>query len=260
MLPSINRKIPLKNYKDKTDKEKLFSKSKKFCCICFEELQLLTTNKTVTRCNHHFCTSCLLKNMKYNNECPLCRTVLLSPNKKFSMGYPISSRIVSQEISYYNDYIKECVDYIINTVEYHTKNDDISDEIKDILHKQILNAFENFGMGICLNVNTTFRNYNVYNTDESSSPPSPPNDTPPDSPINSPPNSPNLSDINDNLVVVSQSAPARSSSFINVLHQEVARQSNFSSLTISDDSSGVSIVESANNTNEESIFYENLDM
>ena len=80
----------------------------------------------------------------------------------------------------------------------------------------------------------------------SSSPPPPPNDTPPDSPLNSPPNSPNLSNINDNLIVVSQSAPARSSPFINILHQEVARQSN--------DLSGVSIVQLQNETNEEIIF------
>ena len=143
MLPRINRKIPFKEKKDKKDKKETnLSESKIFCCICFQELQYATIDRTVTRCNHYFCTGCLLKHMKYNNECPLCRTILLSPNKKFSMGIPLSAKIVSQEINYYDEYIKECIYYVMNTVEYHTNNKTISDEIKDTVHKEIIKSFE----------------------------------------------------------------------------------------------------------------------
>ena len=252
MLPKINRKIPFKEYNNKTDKNTDLSKSKKFCCICFEELQSATIDKTVTRCNHHFCTSCLLKNMKYNNECPLCRTILLSPNKKFCMGYQVSSQIVSQEIDYYNDYIKECIYYVINTIEYHTKNDTLTDEIKDTSHQQILNAFENFGMGICLNVNTTFRNYNVYNTDNSSPPPPPPNDDSPEST--------HFFEMHDNLVVESQSAPVTASPISNMLQQESVTRSPLPSITIPNTVTEVSTIQRTIENNEESVFPDNLEM
>lgn len=42
------------------------------CCICLEKI--LNTNVTITKCNHLFHTSCLLK---YNNQkCPICRQLM----------------------------------------------------------------------------------------------------------------------------------------------------------------------------------------
>ena len=216
MFPKINRQIQVKdpaNRKEKTEKEgkegkegkKDLSASKIFCSICFQELQYATMDRTVTRCNHYFCTSCLLKNMKYNNKCPLCRVVLLSPNKKFSIGLPLSEKIVEEELQYYDDYIKQSLHYVIDNIEYHTMHNTITDKIKENVCNELLQVFENFGMGVCLNVNTRFREYDVFNTGGASSPPSPSSPSPAVSV--SVPSPGFIMEQTENLIVDSQSAP-----------------------------------------------------
>ena len=63
------------------------------CCICLQEFNSFEQpNVSVTKCHHFFCTSCLIKTMKYGNRCPLCRTILRSPTKKMTMTHTVSSR------------------------------------------------------------------------------------------------------------------------------------------------------------------------
>lgn len=48
-----------------------FNKDHDDCPICFEKIT--SVNKSITKCKHTFCTSCLLQHNKYKNTCPLCR-------------------------------------------------------------------------------------------------------------------------------------------------------------------------------------------
>ena len=57
------------------EKEKETEKDEHTCPICYEEIT--TTNIAITECNHMFHTSCLLKAVERNVDCPLCRSVLL---------------------------------------------------------------------------------------------------------------------------------------------------------------------------------------
>ena len=43
------------------------------CAICMEELDSVK-NFAKTNCGHSFCLSCLVKSLKNNNTCPMCRT------------------------------------------------------------------------------------------------------------------------------------------------------------------------------------------
>ena len=43
------------------------------CAICMEELDNVK-NFAKTNCGHSFCLSCLVKALKNNNTCPMCRT------------------------------------------------------------------------------------------------------------------------------------------------------------------------------------------
>lgn len=45
------------------------------CSVCFEVLK--DSDKCKTHCNHSFHTSCLLKWISSNSNCPLCRTELV---------------------------------------------------------------------------------------------------------------------------------------------------------------------------------------
>ena len=42
------------------------------CPICLDDLDR-DYDIVTTRCKHTFCFSCLLKNIKIDNKCPLCR-------------------------------------------------------------------------------------------------------------------------------------------------------------------------------------------
>ena len=148
------------------------------CSICFSPLTNAKIDISTTRCNHTFCTSCIIKSMKVNNTCPLCRTELTSPNRKFTIKFNRSKRIVLEEIQYYKAYITDHIEYLMNSIEYHTNEKTLQPGIKDTLHKEMLQVFENFGMGICLNINGKYANFNVYNTGSPLQP---------DSPIESPP-------------------------------------------------------------------------
>ena len=56
------------------------------CCICFES----TTNHIVP-CGHNMCKDCILRWCEKRVQCPLCKTVLVSPcpTPKLNMMYPI---------------------------------------------------------------------------------------------------------------------------------------------------------------------------
>lgn len=43
------------------------------CAICMEDLDS-AKNFAKTNCGHSFCLTCLMKSLKNNNTCPLCRT------------------------------------------------------------------------------------------------------------------------------------------------------------------------------------------
>ena len=149
-----------------------------FCSICYVSLTELKNNISTTKCNHLFCTTCIIKCMKFNNSCPLCRTVLTSPNKKFCINFSNSRRIVLEEIQYYREYIADNINYIISSIEYHTEQKSLTPAIKNQLQREINEVFENFGMGICLNVNTKFANCNIYDTNQEIQQPNSPLESP----------------------------------------------------------------------------------
>ena len=170
----------------------------KICVICLQSLTEAQIDMCTTKCNHSFCTSCLIKSMKFGNQCSLCRTVLTSPNQKFGMKYNKSKNIVNQEINYYDPYIQESLYYVMNNIEYHCQGGTLTEGIKHSLAREMREVFENFGMGICLNVNKTFEDVNIYqsnNVEQSNlveQPDSPPNSPPLSPPVNipSPPSAP----------------------------------------------------------------------
>jgi len=105
--------------------------------------------------------------------------VLTSPNKKFCINYGKSKLIVLEEVQYYREYIADNMNYIMSTIEYHTENKSLTPGIKSQLQREMTEVFENFGMGICLNVNTKFGAYNIYDTNQEVQQPSSPLVSPP---------------------------------------------------------------------------------
>jgi hypothetical protein len=74
------------------------------CCICFESI-CATNDMCITKCGHHFHTSCILK---CNGTCPLCRTKLLDPKQNTSTSThshhaPHNDVLSAQDVSSAND-------------------------------------------------------------------------------------------------------------------------------------------------------------
>ena len=134
------------------------------CSICLVSLKGVHSDITITKCNHLFCTTCILNSVKYKNTCPLCRTVLTNPPKKFDISFVRSQQIVKQELHYYRSYIINTLSTLIATVEHHTNTDTLSPSIMIDLQKDLLETFDNFGMGICYNVNTKFSDCFITNS------------------------------------------------------------------------------------------------
>ena len=161
-LPKINS---LTNHKNtQTDNNRRLD-----CCICLQEINTFEqTNVSITKCHHSFCTSCLIKTMKYGNKCPLCRTILRSPTKKMTMTPTVSSSIIQQELLFYDDYIKESFNYIIDMIHYYITEKKMTQGVLEEIHKEMKKVFQNFGMGICYNVNRSLETmYNIqYQSEE----------------------------------------------------------------------------------------------
>ena len=75
------------------------------CAICLDVLCLGNTNMTTTGCGHTFHLSCLLKNLRLRNVCPMCRWPLEDARPKIqtpNVLTPVSAeQIISEEISYF---------------------------------------------------------------------------------------------------------------------------------------------------------------
>jgi len=51
------------------------------CPICMEPINP-NSNVIITKCNHQFCSTCLLREMNNRNTCPICRCELMETIKK----------------------------------------------------------------------------------------------------------------------------------------------------------------------------------
>ena len=65
-----------KIYKKSVKKSVFLDKNEEICPICMETLNC-DSNICITSCNHKFCSQCMIKHSKKNNNCPLCRNTLV---------------------------------------------------------------------------------------------------------------------------------------------------------------------------------------
>lgn len=63
------------------------------CSICLENI----SNKFfITYCSHIFHTNCINKSLKYNNKCPLCRTLLCKNKTKKMKEHNLRVRYIKK--------------------------------------------------------------------------------------------------------------------------------------------------------------------
>ena len=72
------------------------------CCICFDKIN--SNNIAITKCNHMFCKSCIVKNLKNSNKCPLCRQKI----SKNSLTFVSKFRYKNNKIEFIKNKLKTC--------------------------------------------------------------------------------------------------------------------------------------------------------
>jgi len=114
------------------EKEKIINPTtktlEKECAICMETVGY--RNKLVTECGHIYCGSCMLKNIKYSNKCPMCRKELIKDkSKKLTEITPeICRRIIETKFAQIN------MDNLAHGIKYILKEslpEEYFDEIKN---------------------------------------------------------------------------------------------------------------------------------
>ena len=80
------------------------------CPVCMEKLNG-DKNISITKCNHKFCSECLIKSARIKNDCPLCRQKLTSdevaPQPEFT-NEEVNSII--EDNDYYHETIQSLQD------------------------------------------------------------------------------------------------------------------------------------------------------
>lgn len=71
---------------------------KQECPICLQVIK----NEIITKCNHIFCDSCLIKHIKINTTCPICRNTCYM-NTIIDQIHPSRRDIFKKEFNLYLD-------------------------------------------------------------------------------------------------------------------------------------------------------------
>jgi len=132
------------------------------CPICFKDIGV--NNYFITKCNHRFCGTCIIKNLNISSLCPLCREPLsdsshdiFDNNAQFSY---ISELIQNYDIktiarNFYN-IINDNVNF--HSVQYNTiiflpMWTNISETIKKTLEQSIFHNLSHFGFKLFEKIN-----------------------------------------------------------------------------------------------------------
>ena len=139
------------------------------CAICQNKIK--DKNVVITKCDHAFCASCMFKNIRYNNKCPLCREVItLPPIKKYNLSPELIEHVIHQQITLHEDRLKNTISTFINE-HINNLNDESEaeaepllddDEIMNITIK-ILESMSIFSTGVCINIAQRIENFNNSN-------------------------------------------------------------------------------------------------
>ena len=73
------------------------------CAICMDELDG-SKNFAKTNCEHSFCLTCLVKSLKNNNTCPLCRANIEDekPTKTNALSFECGVEMIKEEMDIFN--------------------------------------------------------------------------------------------------------------------------------------------------------------
>jgi len=139
-----SRPIPVKQYSNE-------------CPICMDPINP-NSNVIITKCNHQFCATCLLHEMKNRHTCPVCRNNLMEkPKKVEGLTDDELRNIVIGNISYIPEGLLNITDKLIPLLkaskipELFESDINIENELKEI-EENILTTITFYGFYVATEI------------------------------------------------------------------------------------------------------------
>lgn len=122
------------------------------CPICFEDLHSESgapqKNVATTECGHTFCLSCLLKNLRISNSCPLCRTPVEQNVKQVfkPLSYSEGIGLLDHELNGLR-ILEDVEQFVQNAIEISSQPNTNGQNVDDVVG-EIMNMVTNFGFNL----------------------------------------------------------------------------------------------------------------
>ena len=117
------------------------------CAICLDEI---TEKKNVasTACGHTFCLSCLLGNLEYSNQCPLCREPIKDVKKTVIVPLMYSDGIEILNNTLDAMRIENEIEHFVQSTIETTNNEQTDGRDIQPIIDELMGIIANFGMSL----------------------------------------------------------------------------------------------------------------
>ena len=123
------------------------------CAVCLDVLNLTSgsgrqKNIATTECGHTYCLSCLLKNLRTSNLCPLCRAPVEEDVKKVlkPLSYSEGIQLLNHELNGLQIY-EDVEQYVQHALEVSTQSNTNGQNVQDVIDG-VVNMVTNFGFNL----------------------------------------------------------------------------------------------------------------
>ena len=123
------------------------------CAICLENIDAagdgnVQKNIATTECGHTFCLSCLLKNLRVSNLCPLCRAPVEKEVKRVlkPLSYSEGIGLLDHELNGLRIY-EDVEQFVQNAIEVSSQSNTSGQNVEEVMG-DIMTMVTNFGFNL----------------------------------------------------------------------------------------------------------------
>jgi len=118
------------------------------CAVCLESLEAARKNIATTECNHTFCLSCLLTNLRVSNFCPLCRAPIEKDVKHVlkPLSYSDGIGLLDHELNGLR-ILEDIEQFVQNAIEISSQPNTDGQNVEELVG-DLMNMVTNFGFNL----------------------------------------------------------------------------------------------------------------
>ena len=118
------------------------------CAVCLDVVTLTQKNIATTECGHTFCLSCLLKNLRTSNLCPLCRAPIEKDVKNVlkPLSYSEGIQLLNHELNGLDIY-NNVEHFVQDALDISNQPNTDGQNVQDVIDG-VVNMVTNFGFNL----------------------------------------------------------------------------------------------------------------